>query len=354
MPQTQVPSKLAKNPDQPMDENLKSEALAVVIVNYNGLQDTLECLDSLNRCDDQNYTAIVVDNGSYDFCDTQIHDVAPDAIVIRNEKNLGWSGGNNVGIREAMRIGAKWIVLLNNDTRVSRYFVTRHLKTVERFPDLGIYGPIINEYEATSKQQTASCHYNPIGFEGFLQSQNILPVIQSEPVLYPTDIVNGCCLFVSREVIEKIGEIDDLFFLIHEESDFCLRAQEAGCKLGILAEPLVWHKHSVSFQRAGKPLQRYYSTRNYWLLLRKHRGGHNRKGRIATCLTYFRHAYYMYSHESDLENEPGSFAVCEGLCDAFAGRFGKRRELNRPLAKTIAFFYSTAKWLRTSTRKAFN
>jgi hypothetical protein len=130
-------------------------------------------------------------------------------------------------------------------------------------------------------------------------------------------------MMISRRVFERIGLIDERFFLIHEEADFCLRAREAGFECGIVAEPLVWHKGSSSFKRTGKGLQRYYDARNLFLLLRKHRAG--RRGSrtaFASWFLYLKYVYYRFSIEREQGEEKAADAVLSGLCDALAGRFG--------------------------------
>jgi len=138
---------------------------------------------------------------------------------------------------------------------------------------------------------------------------------------------------ISRRVFDSIGLIDERFFLICEESDFCLRASRAGFRIGVLAETLVWHKHSVSFARAGKPLQRYYGTRNLGLLLRKHPTGPGRKGRVRSRIEFYRLAYHMYCHEREMNNRVGARAVIDGLVDHLCRRYGKQR---RPLSPVSA------------------
>ncbi len=98
------------------------------------------------------------------------------------------------------------------------------------------------------------------------------------PTITDVDIVNGCCMMVRAEVLARVGLIDERFFLIHEESDFCLRARQAGFKCGVMAEALVWHKGSSSFKRSGKRWQRYYDARNLYLLLSKHAVTHRAAG----------------------------------------------------------------------------
>ncbi len=169
-------------------------------------------------------------------------------------------------------------------------------------------------------------------------------------VMTPCDIVNGCAVMIRRNVFESIGLIDERFFLICEESDFCLRALEAGFRCGVIGETLVWHKHSVSFAKSGKPLQRYYGARNLGLLLQKHPGGQGRKSVLRGSLAYLRHLYHLFSHEQERGNATGARAICDGLTDHLLRRYGVRHEsrgVSRCLGGTIFHIARTMHWLRS-------
>jgi len=127
---------------------------------------------------------------------------------------------------------------------------------------------------------------------------------------------------VRAEVFAKVGLIDERFFLIHEESDFCLRARRAGFRPGVLGEALVWHKGSSAFRRTGKRLQRYYDTRNLCLLLAKHASRPGGRGPVRSRWEFLKYSYYRYAIERDAGHVDAADAVLEGLCDALARYFG--------------------------------
>ena len=264
----------------------------IVPVNFNGLEDTRKCLRSLAALTSP-ASVVVVDNASNEDPTSTLQQEFPSVQLIRNPVNAGWSGGNNAGIRFALGRGADFILLLNNDTTVHPELVARLLAAAEAHPECGIIGPVIRYMDEPELAMTDGTRFNRPGYPGFFQRQ---PVPEREAVVEETDIVNGCCMMVRAAVFERIGLIDDRFFLIHEEADFCLRAREAGWSCGILAEGLVWHKGSTSFKRSGKRWQRYYDTRNLGLLLAKHqarfrtgrgrrirRAGHGGQHRRSRC-----------------------------------------------------------------------
>ncbi len=304
--------------------------VAIVLVNFHGTIDTLKCLDSIRAMDSEACLTIVVDNGSAPDPSGEFMEAHPWAKVIRREENGGWSGGNNTGIRHALERGAEWVVLLNNDTIVAADMMDRLLAAARHNPDHGILGPIICFMDDPDTVMTDGCRFNRPGFPGFFERVPV-PVRPSDPPrVTPVDIVNGCCMMISRQVFERVGLIDDRFFLLHEESDLCLRAREAGFECGILAEPLVWHKGSSTFKRTGSSLQRYYDARNLFLLLWKHRA--RRQGRrkaLSSGFQYLKYVYYRFSIEREQGEEQAADAVLSGFCDALTGRFGPRRSPRR-------------------------
>ncbi len=301
----------------------QSPRVGIVVLNFHGTIDTLKCLDSLKAVDPQKCLTIVVDNGSTPDPSSLFAQAHPWATVIRREENGGWAGGNNTGIRHALEHGAEWVLLLNNDTIVAPQVVDRLLAAARQYPQHGIIGPVICCMDDPETVLTDGCRFNHPESPGFFE-RIAVPIEPSDPPrVDPVEIVNGCCMMIARRVFEQIGLIDERFFLIHEESDFCLRARQAGFECGILAEPLVWHKHSSAFARAGMSLQRYYDARNLLLLLRKHQASQPGGRRaFASWLEYLKYVYYRFSIEREQGQDKAADAVLIGLCDALAGRFG--------------------------------
>jgi GT2 family glycosyltransferase len=330
-----------------MGETTKGSLVSIVIVNYNGLADSLKCLDSLRALDPRRCMTIVVDNGSAVDASPELAAAHPWATVIRREENGGWAGGNNEGIRCALEHGAKQVILLNNDTIVSASLADRLLEAAAREPRYGIIGPIIHYMDEPEVVMTDGCDFNPPGHSGFFRRHPVPAAQGDPPTVVEVDIVNGCCMMISARVFERIGLIDERFFLIHEESDFCLRAQQAGFACGILAEPLVWHKGSSSFKRSGNGLQRYYDTRNLYLLLRKHRTAHHRgRGAGPSWLGYLRYAYHRYSIEREQGQAEAAEAVVRGLSDALAGRYGPRAPGGRGAAPLVKGLFELGRRVR--------
>jgi GT2 family glycosyltransferase len=232
-----------------------------------------------------------------------------------------------------MELGAERILLLNNDIIIAPDLVEKMLAAADAHPDFGIMGPVINFMDEPDAVMTDGVVFNSPGPPGsFFGRLEVPPRSGGPPVVTSVDIVNGCALMVSAEVIRRIGLVDERFFLIHEEADLCLRAVAAGIGCGVFAETLVWHKGSSSFARTGSRFQRYYDSRNLILLLRKHAMSHRRGRSLArSWFEYFRYVYYRWSIEREAGERDAARAVVAGILDAFAGRWGAWRERRHPM-----------------------
>jgi len=298
----------------------------IVVVNYNGLADTRRCLRSLVSLQNARCQVVVVDNASTACPISELQRDFAWCHLIATPINGGWAGGNNVGIRYALAHRADYVLLLNNDTVAAPQLVARLVASATDHPDYGIIGPVIRSLEPPCDVMTDGCAFNDGQQAGFFRRIPVPLCVPGTAGLTEVDIVNGCCMMVAARVFEKVGLIDERFFLIHEESDFCLRARQAGFCCGILGEALVWHKGSSTFKSTGKAAQRYFDARNLLLLLRKHRTySPGRRGPARSICEYVRYVYYRYCIEREQEHMTAADAVLEGLSDAVIGRYGARR-----------------------------
>jgi GT2 family glycosyltransferase len=265
---------------------------------------------------------------------------------------MGWAAGNNLGIRLAIESGARYVVLLNNDTVVADNLVERLVAAAGSNPEFGVVGPIINDLLDPGRVQTEGCRFNDTNGKGFFQRQ-VVPIVTTDPpTVCETDIVNGCCLMLSERLVHSIGLIEEDFFLIHEESDFCLRARRAGFRCGIVSEPLVWHRQSQSFERVGLRVQRYYDTRNLNLLLKRHLNDHDRgRTRWRSWMEYYKYAYYRFCIEQEAGHVDAANAVVEGVCDAWSQSFGRWEDRPRWCVRILRFAFQTARFIRLCTAR---
>lgn len=288
----------------------------IVVLNYNGMADTRKCLDSLEPSVSEDFQVLLVDNASSEPLDADLQARWPWVHVERNASNLGYAGGNNTGLRWALARGFDWVVLLNNDTTVTRSFADscRGASTLADAQGISVWGPLIAFMDEPDVLMTEGVEFNRAGFPGFFENQHIPRA--AAPALVPTDIVNGCCMAISRRALERVGLIDESLFLVHEESDLCLRMAEAGTRCAVLNQQLVWHKGSSAFKRSGRRAQRYYDARNLlWLVVRREAARRRGRGLVGSLGVYGRYLWHRYTHEWEQGEQDTARAVLEGLYD---------------------------------------
>jgi GT2 family glycosyltransferase len=311
-----------------------------VVLHYTGVDDTRECLRSLMGQTTENLRTVLVDNASSDGASSLFRGEFPGLVILRTETNLGWAGGNNLGIRHAIQHGAERIVLINNDAVADATLIERLNASGDAHPDFGILGPVVRDMDPPNDVQTDGFMFNDPKNRGFFR-RRFVSLGESHPHEKPrvveTDVVMGCCFWLRKIVVDKIGLIDERYFLIHEETDYCLRAHRSGFKVGVLPESLVRHRKSPSFReaerRAGKPWQVYFDVRNLALLVSKFRGnGPHKRSRWKSWREYLLLVYYYHSDAIEHKDRLRARAVAEGLADAVLRRWGPYVERRRPFA----------------------
>jgi len=327
----------------------------IVLLTYNGIDDTLKCLRSLENIKDPRMSVVVVDNGSNDNPLPAVQTGFPWAHTVKNADNFGFAGGNNRGIEYALEHGADWVMLLNNDTIVSENFIERMADAVAAHPGYSIIGPVINYMDEPETVMTDGVLFNMPGSRGFFMRKPVEVTSATPPTITEVDVVNGCCMMIAAPVFRSIGLIDERFFIYHEETDFCLRAKNAGYKSGVIGDQLVWHKGTSSFKKTGKALPRYYDARNLVLVLAKH-GGARYQGRsiFGTSVMYVRYIYYRYCVEREDGHPESADAVIAGFSDALTRRYGRFAPARRPLVTPIRMLFELGRrrpsWLTNWSR----
>ncbi|MDP3731034.1 MAG: glycosyltransferase family 2 protein [bacterium] len=248
----------------------------IIILQYNRSQDTTKCLDSIGKLTYPNFQTIVVDNASESTEKYNIKNHVKsqgNIVVLENEKNLGYAGGNNVGIKYALEHGADYVFILNNDTTVEPDLLSKLVTTTEEDTKVGIVGPAIKEGDGRV------AYYGKISWlkaelKHVYKKSEIHPLENSRAksrgsrvggisdFLGPKEYVIGAAMLIKKEVLEKIDGFDEIYFLYFEDADLCLRAQLAGYRLKIAPETTIYHQVSASTSALGKPLILRYHMRN--------------------------------------------------------------------------------------------
>jgi GT2 family glycosyltransferase len=264
---------------------MNKSSVGVVILNWNRMDDTLECVDSIYRSSYTDLDVIVVDNGSDDGTVTALQDQFQGICIIKNEKNIGYAEGNNRGIKAAIKQNVNYILVLNNDTLVDPSAIEILVNTYQCYPNAGILSPLILWYPDQHKIWFAGSKWIPetATFIHIGSGQNESDLQLTSPV--HTDYASGCALFFNTSVVDQIGYFDPRFFLTWEETNWCFRAKRLGYSPMLVPESRVLHKVSSSFEGGWRgPRYQYYYTRNRLLWIEKNLYGQEKFKAFIRCL----------------------------------------------------------------------
>jgi hypothetical protein len=220
----------------------------LIMLNWNGKQHLEYSIPSVLKTDYPNYQLLIVDNASLDGSVLFVQKNYPQVELIVNQRNLGWAGGNNVGIRYALERHAEWLVLINNDILVDPRWLRDAVKAAGSDIKIGLVGfDVYGEYVKTPREEfyAAQNKYDHVAFGD-------------------TEVIFGCALMVRKDVFHTIGLIDEVYFIYNEEEDFEFRARSAGYRMIRTNIPL-WH-YSEGWAATMPLRSAYLSTRN-WLRL---------------------------------------------------------------------------------------
>lgn len=291
--------------------------VAIIILNWNGWKDTVECLESLFQIDYSNYKVIILDNASKDnslekireYCEGKLiiksdffkynslnkpikvfelnkeeiektvikekfHNIPSNKklILIKNDKNYGFTEGNNIGIRFALKaFNSNYILLLNNDTVVDPKFLTELVKVAEKDLKIEFVGPKVYYYNfngrndiinfAGGKQNLWKFKPSHIGYKK--------PDKGQFDENYEVDYVHGCCLLAKSKMLKEIGLLDNEYGSYREENDWAIRAHKKGWKSFYAYNSKIWHKIAGSTKKTDNVLVHHLETRNRFLFVKK-------------------------------------------------------------------------------------
>lgn len=251
-----------------MNSTVDGLPVAIVVLNWNGRAETLSCLDALAGVRYVPRHVIVVDNGSTDGSVGALRAAHPELEIIETGRNLGYAGGNNVGIRRALEKGAEYVLVLNNDTRLGAEAVCRAVDVARSLGEsAGVVGFATYSYEEPDvlhdlglrEDADEGGFYLNVPTEEELAGKDFLPVTSA----------HGCAMLLTRRLIETVGTLEESFFLMAEECDLCARARRAGFAVVGATRARVWHKGSGTFGGEQSPLRIFYILRNRPLYVKR-------------------------------------------------------------------------------------
>lgn len=293
----------------------------ILILNWNAAQDTINCVRNFQDFSEHKIRIYVIDNNSDPADRERIRQNCRDIVFIRNDRNLGYAGGNNVGIRKALKDGCEYILLMNNDARIAKKDLRLLEQDLEVHPNLGIVGPIIRDNNGgilNAGGRDIGRHYIS-HFKEPLQADR----------LYDVDYVSGTICLIRSSLLEQIGLLDEEFFFSGEVADLCQRAKKqltsadpsdpCGAPWRIAVNPLASGSHDLSASHGNRGgIYTYYTVRNRFLYIRKHL-----RSSIPRLFPYWtaqhlRHAFRCFQEGKKTELR----MVLKGLLHGLIGRYG--------------------------------
>ena len=244
--------------------------ISIITINYNGLEETCQLIESLQQHpQDCSYELIVVDNGSIQDESLFLQKKYPEVHIIRSEQNVGFSGGNNLGIQAAT---GKSIFLLNNDTLITGNDLKYLYERLYSSPNIGGVSPKIKfafppqhiQFAGFTPLSKYTLRNRAIGYNEADEGQFDAP--------QETNCLHGAAMMIKREVIERVGRMPEIYFLYYEEMDWCTQISRQGYQLWYEPHCTIYHKSSRSTGK-DSPLKTYYLTRNRLLYTWRNRQG---------------------------------------------------------------------------------
>jgi GT2 family glycosyltransferase len=289
--------------------------VCIVTLNWNGLADTTECLRSLLLDPYPNKELVLIDNGSTDNSVAELQRQFPTVTFIENRPNLGFTGGNNVGLRHAIAGGADYVYWLNNDTTSDPAAIGKLIEAAIVDPRAGILTPVIHYFDHPRQPWFAGAHMDLS--RGIAVHDNSNVPAPNDPVR-SLPWISGCAMFADVKLMQSLGGFDERFFLYWEDVDLSLRVTRAGRALSLVPGARVYHR--VSRTASARPgVSRYYYVRNNLLLVRLHRAAAGKWATTRVLLARLREGLRESRHARNLTSLR---LTIRGIRDYLRGRFG--------------------------------
>lgn len=297
-----------------------SPKVTIIILHLKNVSLLVDCIASLKKITYRNYNIIVVHNGpeNVSLRDALFPVYQHIAIIINTGKNLGYAQGNNVGIRQALRDGAEYVLLLNDDTEVAPDFLTKLIAVAEVQQDVGMLGSKIFLYDQPQQ----------VWFAGASFDNKVCDITTTEydygykcegNNIVESDYVTGCALLIRRKVLEEVGVLDKRFFLYWEDVDWGLRCIREGYKNVIVMYSHIWHKASASSGGVNSLPRVYHKTRSRLYMAKIY-------APQALCKLqrgYFRDIVWLLLKSPDKSRIKRILACLLAIIDYYSGKTGK-------------------------------
>lgn len=293
--------------------------VVVLILNNNRNDYTTECLASVAKSTYPNYSVVVLDLVTGEQPGILFDAQTPKVEVVALKENRGYAGNNNIGLQLALERQADFVFLLNNDTIIAPDCIEQLVQSSQVDPSIGMTGPLIYHYDEPDTVQTAGGVLDRFWAAQHLGRNEV--DIGQFPSVRPVDWLSGCALMVGRAALERLGGLDERYFMYWEEIDWCLRAHQQGWKLLHVPQAKIWHKGSQRHYQPT-PWVTYYSVRNQFLILRKHQAP--LLVRLFRWLQTFRTLVSWTIQPKWRHMQAHRDAMWQAVCDVLSNHWGMR------------------------------
>jgi GT2 family glycosyltransferase len=254
-----------------MDSTAKHR-IAIILVNWNGLDFTVACLQSLRKVDFKNFSIILVDNASENQEGSIIQKLFPEIELVQSDSNRGFAGGNNLGIRKALEGDFTHLMLLNNDTVVAPNFLKEMVAVFDKDIAVGVVQPLIYWMKDRNQIWSAGGIWNELLGRSITQV-DIKTRGKTRTAYQKLDWATGCCMLISRETILATGLLNEQFFAYFEDVDWSLRFRKQGFEIALAPEAVIYHEAGASSKKKHSegilsPRVFYYHVRNQFFIIR--------------------------------------------------------------------------------------
>ncbi len=246
------------------------DKLYIILLNYNGYEDTFDCINSIKECEKRlNYEIVVVDNCSTDDSYSKLEKI-DDIKLIKAKSNDGFATGNNIGIKYALSQKAKYVLLLNNDTIDTKDSIYKMIDKMNNEMDIAVLGCRIMYYDNKELINyyggTINWNKGTVSMYGYKEKYK-----EDGKKFFYCDYITGCCMLIRTDILENTGLLPEEYFMYYEDVDFCAKVKQNGYKLAVLGDSFIFHRTSSSSGGEGSPFAIEWNTRNRLVFMKKYK-----------------------------------------------------------------------------------
>ncbi|MFL0249129.1 glycosyltransferase family 2 protein [Clostridium neuense] len=242
----------------------------IIIVNYNGYKDTIDCVNSLRKIKYDNYKIVIIDNDSTNDSVKKLKFYLEDCTILSMKSNLGFAGGNNFGINYALKNNAEFVLLLNNDTIVKDDFLNNMILTFIKETNAGIVGCKIMYHKEKNRIWYGGGKIDWFKFIGIHFGMKEFDNGQCD-FEKEIDFMTGCCMLIKKDVFKKVGMLPEEYFMYFEDLDFCVRVKDFGYKILYNPKSVIYHKVGLSSGGEESQFSVEWGTRNRIVFMNKYK-----------------------------------------------------------------------------------